>query len=358
MLMVRRLFAFHPCVLVFLVIALPLALRAQYRNYDGKIVKNIQFDPVRQPLDPDELHEILPLKIGQSLQIETVRESIDRLFRTGRYADIEVDAQPYQDGVLVRFVTRNSWFIGDVQARGGISSPPNPEQLENTTRLELGQPYTDAKLAEAQAGQQHLLESNGLYRATIRPSFDWDTGRDYQQVNIRFDIASGRRARFIAPVLIGDVKMDSSRILTATGFRRWIVHTWKPVTETRVRQALDGVRSLYLKEGRLEAKVSLESIKYNPGANTVLPTLRIDVGPRIEVHTIGAGISQRKLRRFIPIFEEHTVDRDLLTEGARNLRDYLQSEGYYDADVEFKEQRVTNDRGGIDYLVNPGPRHR
>ncbi len=50
------------------------------------------------------------------------------------------------------------------------------------------------------------------------------------------------------------------------------------------------------------------------------------------------------------------MDRDLLAEGARNLRDYLQSQGYFDAEVQFKEQRVINDQANIDYLINTGGR--
>ena len=76
-----------------------------------------------------------------------------------------------------------------------------------------------------------------------------------------------------------------------------------------------------------------------PDTNRAIPTLRIDAGPRIQVNTIGAKISQSKLRRLIPIFEEHAVDHDLLVEGASNLRDYLQSQGYFEAQVEFKQQR-------------------
>ena len=52
------------------------------------------------------------------------------------------------------------------------------------------------------------------------------------------------------------------------------------------------------------------------------------------------------------------MDHDLLVEGARNLRDYLQSQGYFEAEVEFKEQRVINDRAAIDYLINTGKRHK
>ncbi|HEV2446449.1 MAG TPA: POTRA domain-containing protein, partial [Candidatus Sulfopaludibacter sp.] len=333
--LVRRLLAFYPCAVSVLFVAHPSAMEAQDRSFEGKIVKTIQFDPVQQPLEADELHRILPLKIGKPLAMSTVRESIGRLYRTGRYADIQVDAEPYQDGVVVRFLTRSGWFIGDVNAGGSLSNPPNAGQLENATGLDLGQPYTDAKLAEAEAGQRHLLELNGLFRSAIQPLMDWNTDRNYQQVNIHFDIDSGPRARFAAPVLVGDFKMDTSRILTATKFRRWIIHTWKPMTQTRVRQALDGVRGLYLKEDRLEAKVTLESMRYDAESNRAVPSLRIDAGPRIQVRTIGTRISQRKLRRYIPIFEERTVDHDLLTEGARNLTDYLQSAGYYEAEVEF-----------------------
>ena len=93
----------------------------------------------------------------------------------------------------------------------------------------------------------------------MRPVFDWETDKDYQQVNIRFEIDSGLRARFATPVFNGDLKMDQERIAKATKFRRWLIHTWKPMTQTRVRQGLDGVRSLYQKADRLEAKVALES---------------------------------------------------------------------------------------------------
>src|ERR1017187_3857771 len=49
---------------------------------------------------------------------------------------------------------------------------------------------------------------------------------------------------------------------------------------------------------------------------------------------------------------------DLLVEGARNLRDYFQAQGYFDAQVEFKQQKVINDKSNVDFLVNTGKRHK
>jgi len=73
------------------------------------------------------------------------------------------------------------------------------------------------------AGQQRLLESNGLYLSVIPPVLDYDSA--HQQVNLRFDVDAGKRAHFAPPVPVGDLKMDPVKIAGATKFRRWIIHT-------------------------------------------------------------------------------------------------------------------------------------
>lgn len=357
--MVRPSLAHSVCAILLFAIP-PATLLAQAPKYEGKQILTIQFDPKEQPLEASELHDILPLRKDQPLRMADVRASIERLFATGRYADIQVDVSPYsdgtKDGVIVRFLTKNTWFIGAVTATGRISSPPRAGQLENASTLDLGQPFTETKMQESAVAQKRLMESNGLFRSQITPSFTYDNS--YQQINIRFDVTSGPRARFTTPVLLGNVKLDPKRILKATKFRRWIISTWKPMTEARVSEALDSVRALYQRENRLEARVSLESMKYDPQTNTALPTLQIEAGPRILVNAIGAKISKSQLQRYVPVFEEHSVDDDLLLEGQHNLRDFLQSQGYFDAQVAFKPQRVANDQATIDYLINAGTRHK
>ena len=162
MMFVRRTRPRHLWLLLPLALLAGGPLRAQYARYEGQVVRNIQFDPVEQPLEADELHQILPLKIGQPLSRTNVRASIERLFATGRYADIQVDAQEYSGGVNVRFLTKNAWFIGNVTVGGKAASPPTDIQMESAARLDLGQPFEESKLGAAQANEQRLLESNGL----------------------------------------------------------------------------------------------------------------------------------------------------------------------------------------------------
>src|SRR5580704_698676 len=135
---VRPRFSHLVCCILFLA-TFPSPLLAQYQKYEGIKVATIQFSPEDQPLDAADLHAILPLKIGDPLKIAAVRASIDRLFATGRYADVQADARPYNGGVAITFITKNSWFIGSVRDFGVINSPPNANQLQNAGNLSLGQ---------------------------------------------------------------------------------------------------------------------------------------------------------------------------------------------------------------------------
>src|SRR2546423_13953432 len=90
----------------------PVILHADAAAYEGQSVTSIVFDPTRQPLAPAELNEILPLKMHTPFRLAEVRKTIERLFATGRYQDIAADVEPYNGGVVVKFITKNNWGIG------------------------------------------------------------------------------------------------------------------------------------------------------------------------------------------------------------------------------------------------------
>ena len=58
------------------------------------------------------------------------------------------------------------------------------------------------------------------------------------------------------------------------------------------------------------------------------------------------------------MYQENAVDDDLLNEGRRNLRNYLQTKGYFDATVEVERHPVPDeDQVNIVYKIDPGERH-
>ena len=310
------------------------------QQFEGRTIASIQFSPASSRWTGRNLRSILPLKIRAPLRMEDVRETITRLWATLAYTDIQIDAEPAGEQVLIRILTENRWFVARVAAGGSISDPPNTGQLVNGAGLNLGELYSDEKLARAKDSLQRLMTANGLYHAGIEPRYTYDAER--QQVNLTFVVSSGTRAKFTRPELEGgDLKLPPEKIISATKWRRWlplrwIEGTWKEVTQTRVRNGLDSVAALYQKDERLESRVSLGDITYDEETNTVRPTIDITAGPKVSIKTVGFNISGKKLRDYIPVYEERTVDRDLLVEGQRNLTDYLQGQGFFDAEVHLR----------------------
>lgn len=327
--------------------------------YEGKTVVNVAFAPATQPIEGRELFEILPVKRGEAYSAEVIRAAVERLYRTGRYRDIAVDVSDVQGGVAVVFQTRQAWFIGKVYLEGGPSEPPNPGQLMNASRLLLGQPFDESLLEPAIANMQRLLRQNGYFDAGITHSLEYLDR--YQQVNIKFKIDSPKRARYDRPEVTGDLSvLNEKQIVNATRWKQILLPGFRGITQNRTRSGVDGIRLKFENSNRLLAVVTLRGIDdatQDPKHPVGKPRLVVTPGPKVDVTAVGAKVSRRKLKQNIPIFEEHTIDQDLLAEGAGNLRDYFQSQGYFEAEVEFKNQQIRNGKSEIVYLINLGRRH-
>lgn len=334
-------------------------LSADPQQYEGRTITAIEFDPPlqRQAVDPAELQSILPLKVHTPLHLSDVRKTIERLYSTGRYQDIQIEAQPSgSDGVSILIKTKNSWFIGRVSVDGKIAEPPNEGQLVNASRLDLGQPFNQSDVQAAQSKITHLLVQNGFYESTVNPSLEYSDVA--QQVNITFHIRTGQRARFWVPVITGDPQLPEPKIIRATHWKEFLRNKWRPITLARVRQGLDGVRSRFQKSDRLLATVELKALDYDAANRRATPHLDIQAGPVVTIKPVGAKVKRKVLEQNVPVFQEHTVDPDLLEEGRRNLQEEFQSKGYFEAAVEYKQEPPLKEKEEIDYVITPGERHR
>ncbi len=130
------------------------------------------------------------------------------------------------------------------------------------------------------------------------------------------------------------------------------------MTETRLQSGLDNIRSWYPKHDHLLARVTLVKLDFHPAVNTVTPVLKIDIGPPVLVRLRGAKLSSGQLRSLLPIYEERSIDRDLLEEGSRDLASYFQTQGYFDATSDYRAASPPNGEQLIDYYVNTGVRHK
>jgi outer membrane protein assembly complex protein YaeT len=325
-------------------------------SFEGKTIVSVNYEPERQPLDPRDLQRVQLLHAGSALHAEDVASTIDRMFATGRYQDIQVDAEPSGTGVEIRFITKNAWFVGGTTVEGKISNPPNRGQVMNAVQLDLGTRFSADVLPGAQKNVEDLFRNNGLYEADVHLETVEDA--QHQQENVRIVVEPGKRANYEEPVIRGETILSDSTIVRATGWKIRFINHWRKVTQTLTRSGIDKVEKKYQKKDRLTAEVNLSALDYDPETIRARPTLDIQAGPKIVLRSPQARVSKGRLKKYVPIYQEGAVDQSLLVEGARNLRDYFQSKGYPDVDVTFRELPPSKDQQTIEFLISRGPRRK
>ncbi|HXE14728.1 MAG TPA: POTRA domain-containing protein [Bryobacteraceae bacterium] len=325
-------------------------------NYDGKPITGISFDPSVQPYSNQHLLTLLPLKEGAIFHARDLAGAIQALFATGRYADISVEGAAFENGVRLTFITKPAYFIGRVEVNG-VKQPPNSGQLVSATKLILGQPYHDTDRQRAIESLRNLLRRNGYYN----PSINVHTVRDerHEVINIVFNVDAGDRATFEAPTIQGRPERDVAGIVKSTKWKRFFgLLDWRQVTEARLQQGLDNIRRYYEKKDLLLARVNLRRLDYNSATNTVKPVIFINGGPRVVIRAEGAKLRRGKLRQLVPIYQERTVDEDLIMEGQRNIAQYFQAQGYFETKVTHSQHNESDNVRVITYTIDRGHVHK
>jgi len=348
-----------PCCLLFIIATGPTVYADDLTpptEYEGKPIVQVRFAPPDQPLAAADLNRLTSLVQGAPLHLTDVRAAIKRLYGSGEYTSVEVDTEPAPGGLSLIIRTDGQWFVGPVEVKGKIKVPPNSSQLVGATRLDLGAPFRDGEVDAAVESLRSLLQRNGLYRGTITPQVDRDP--EHQQVAITFQIHSGKRARYTLPNITGDTKVPPEDVAHWAKYKEIFFFPWKQVTQANTQAGLQNIRGKYAKQDRLTASVNLERSDYLAETNRVRPLIRADGGPKIKINAEGAKVSKGNLQKYVPVFDEATVNDDLLVAGTRNLRDYFQNRGYFDVQVDFTSHDTSTDLKVITYTITLGEAHR
>ncbi len=287
---------------------------------------------------------------GTPLTADNLKKSLRQLYASGLYDTVEVEGSRQGDGVALVFLGAPRTFIGTVGVDGAAGATMNT-QLQRSSQLEAGTRFTQAKMNRAVQQMRETLEENGYHQSAIEQTVS--PHPEQQLSDIAFRVTSGPRARLGKVTLTGDSGMKLEE------FRHYAhLRTGAYVDHDTVSRALDGVLKQYQSQNRLEADVRLESAQYDPAGKAMDYRFSANRGPVVKVVVEGANVDSEHIKRLIPIFQEGSVDEDLLTEGNRRLRDYYQRLGYFDAKVDHLLQSAGSNPVIIRYTVQLGLRRR
>ena len=325
-------------------------LAANLEQYAGLKVQDIRYEGV-DFTRTDKLTAELSQRVGEPFDPQKVRATTRRLFATGRYRDIAVRAERTGDGVVLIFAGIARYYVGQIKIEG-VKDDRLASLLEYGTQLNPGTAYTASQIPAATAAVTQVLAQNGYYQPVIFVRLDRDVVG--QQVNVTYTVNVGPQAR------IGNVTVAGKDpgITLATFRKKGKLKRKSKVTRDTTSTALSDLRAIYQKNNRLEATVSLQKSTYDPATKTLNYDFAAEQGPLVKVMVDGVKISKSRLHLLVPIFEEGTIDHDLLYEGRYKIKDFMQQSGYFDATVEVKVEGEGTENQSVIYTVDKGLRHK
>lgn len=270
----------------------------------------------------------LPLIAGHPYDAEAVRASLRKLYATGDYSDLRAEAAKVSGGLRVDFVAQQNYFIGVIHIVGLID-PPSDSAAYSSVRLPVGTEFRESDLSDALIRLDELMAQEGFYQAKV--TVERATDAPTRRMNLTFHVTPGKRARLGAITLKNMTAYPDAEILSRAKLK-----PGQQVLSKTLEHGGDRLRAFLKKNDYLGARATLRRGVYDPATNLLPLTIETVTGSRVRVEVVGAKISAKELRKRVPVFAEGAVDPDLLAEGERNLRDYFERQGYFEAEVDYK----------------------
>lgn len=309
---------------------------ARIEDYEGRTIASVELVFEGTPENPAVQAEFLSLlRVAQNTPFSAVRvrESLQSLFDSGRVANARVEV--FDEGstrtgpVRLRFVVQRQVQIGDVRiefTNPVTGTPISSDEIR--ARLNFVQPGTrlSRQLILRNADEiQVYLRDLGYFNATVEPVEQ--VGPRGIRATIIYRITPGEQAKVEAfNVNISGFDTTPVRktltLQSGAGFTREAL----AADVNRVREAL--IATSFLSPVLEETRVERDLEK-----NTVAITLNGAVGPKANVVIQNYEISEKTQRELLPVKREGNIDYSAIVEGARRIRNKLQEDGYFFAEV-------------------------
>ena len=303
-------------------------------DYEGRQIVGVElvFEGTRTfPTVQAEFMTLLRVAPNTAFSAVRVRESLQALFDSGRAANarVEVIEESGRTGpIKLRFVVQRQVQISEVR----IELPPTAGDTlsadEIRARLNFVQPGTrlTKQLISRNADEiQDYLRDRGFFNATVESAEELDR--------------SGVRATVIYRVNPGEQTRVESFDIQIAGFNPAPVRPTLALQNgtlfSRDTLAADvqKIRDALIQAEFLSPVLEDPRVERDPDKNTVKVSLKGSVGPKVKVTVTNVELSEKKQQELLPIKREGNIDVSAIVEGGRRIRNVLQEDGYFFAEV-------------------------
>lgn len=304
-------------------------------DYEGRLIVSVELTFENSPPDSASQSEFLSLlrvAAGTEFTAVRVRDSLQALFDSGRIANARVEVTEEGSSssgpIRVKFIVQRQVQIGDVRLElGSVTGVPiSTDELRS--RLNFVQPGTrlSKQLIARNADEiQVYLRDRGYFNATVESVEQVDPRG--LRATVTYKITPGEQAR-VSAFLINITGFDPAPLRNSLELQPGV-----PFTRDALGTDVARVRDAIMAAGFLSPVLEDARVERDPEKNIVTIRLSGAKGPKVAVLVKNFDISDKTQRELLPVKREGNIDYSAIVEGARRLRNKLQEEGYFFAEV-------------------------
>lgn len=320
-----------------------------------QVVSDIQFNGL-QRLTPASLYSILPISAGSTLTEEALAQSINTLYNTGNFANIQSNVT---DGQVVFDVVERP-IIAEVNFEGNHLIPTEGlEQGLQQAGLSVGSVLKQSTLAGVANELQQQYIQQGYYNSNI----DVDqTMLDGNRVKLDINFDEGKAAEVVEINVTGndyfsDADVRRAFILKESSWIHFFTNSDRYGKE-KLAASLEKLKAMYMDEGFVRFKVNSADAKLSDDKESVVINLDVTEGDQYNFGSVqfmgDTTYDEQTLADLVDFESGERFSQTQLQKTTSAIANHFGDDGYYFAEIrpvtKINDASHTVDVG---YYMNP-----
>ena len=338
------------CSFLLLSLVLVSTAYADIRDFIGRPLVDVRLELGGRQFFDNAVLALVETRVGETLSMDRVRQTIDHLIGLGRFEDVQVFAEPStarRDGVVLRYVLTPVQRLARIEFGGTIGL--STADICETITERIGTTPSAARVPEIVDVVRAYFADHGYRSPAIEPRIGGDVANEL--ATLILTIHAGART------IIGEVRVESADASVLAGVtRRLGIERGRPYDRPAIDAAIAESEDELRDAGHYQAAVT-PSVTFSEDGTTADIRVAVVAGPRVRVVFAGDPLPENRRDELVPIRRERSVDLDLLEDASRNIEAYLRQIGYRAAQARY----VREESGGqmvLTFTVARGPLHR
>ena len=287
--------------------------------------------------------EITGVALGERLSRDLVRRAIGRLLSSGRWVDVQVEAEPGPNGVVLSFRLEPRITLQRVEIRGCENL--DEQAVGDALGLTAGSEARPDALSTLAAAVRKAYAERGYLGTRVEVRFR-DTDDPSHKVLLA-EIDEGRATHIERLEFVGDKLDDAASTFSAMGLARGAVLNRREFAEALVQ----GERQLRSKS-YLEARIGSPVISVS-GENAQL-SFPLHVGPRYTLEVTGASPLRASDIASAVMLIDAPLTAEAMDSMAARIKDQFAKNGFPTARVGLQRRLLSPTRARLRAHIEPG----